>query len=1367
MCIAPDPAESNNFNVKGRWTWVDSTTASIGRWDAPTHGNSGEIGLRWPGSGGATHMALLRGTQDSSFVLHWHFGSSSRLWLAEPLNDFSRSVAVPIDTENELNTFCAGQTILGDGRLMVVGGTVVGTTGEPRTPIFDAKTYHNANRGWTTAVDAMDHGRWYATATTLGDGKVLATSGSEFKRMHRFGGTRDSAGVQVLMNDFRPLQLKPDPYWEDDRPGLANRPSPRFGHSAVFWYSHGKIMIFGGARDSSGTWVPSRDVHQKFIYNNDSDHTWAWETITVNGDPTHGYPAPRYLHSAVIVDNVMIVYGGLSRDAQGQFVVLSDVWRLILNGNNTHQWKYDGTNVAPGARYGHTAVIDGDEDLGLVPTMLILGGIAAPPTSASFWQSPPAQNWASDAVWGLTLNRLNQAAPSTWSQLATGGPGKRYGHAAVMDTIDAHPLTGYDRHRMVVFGGDSLGTLTSTVWLLSRPEPMGAGSWTWSWLKPTGGWPSNRARHQAVYDNEWQRLLVVGGDTDLVQGGESGEVWALPLDVGSPSWQQLQPGNAPTTRQAGAAVFDPRPVPAKVPELYAPGGSWSALTTGAKWLDNYPFMFSAKNGKVFYAGNGSLKPTADSTFSYMFDPATNVWSNGTESEFPGGSAALLVSTNGDELVMKCGGADHYRETSLYAKTRTILNPSSGTPGWEARNSLPAARRLHNLTIVPDGRVLISGGWIVDPSPAPTYAMTPYFYHEGTWENPPILLADDLVKRSYHSTALLLPDGRVLAAGGPPTDQVLTATVFWPPYLYKDGTTLATRPIITSYPTETKHRGEPFYLDVNLGDGSSVDSIKIVSLIRPGAVTHSFDQNQRYLALPYSTTHGRLRAQLPDNTGQMPPGDYLLFAVRSGVGGVPSVGKWMRIEVENDGTSPAAQALTVEPFGLHEMNVRWTAPGDDGNAGTAAEYKLRIRTDGPVTEANFENSDPITTAFPRPAGNQESYGATGLNACFTYYFGLKTRDERNNWSALTTGSASTECVPGGGGGGCEFCEELPPSARPTAGAFVAHEAVLRLKPESIAGGLTLTHAGSTAFRIDSVEVLDVVHGPDSTVVQTSNGLRVGRNELATAIRGGAGDVEWAPAGYEAAAGETLTVYFTPTDESQGAIVLQAEPLGTVNDGLRVLIPGPERWRAIAKVSPVGGSETMIENVVADSVQLILGSSYRIFGVYRVTPSTVAPRSSNVAMRSEHSTLGSVQIATGSSVVLEPGTVLHLRPDPPATAISERFVRFRVSSASGTPTRQQRAIPAPAGFALEQNQPNPFGEGTQIRFALPVRSEVTLEVFDLNGRRVRTLSQRVWPAGQHAVDWYGNDELGRRVEPGIYLYRLSAGPFRASRKLILLP
>lgn len=110
----------------------------------------------------------------------------------------------------------------------------------------------------------------------------------------------------------------------------------------------------------------------------------------------------------------------------------------------------------------------------------------------------------------------------------------------------------------------------------------------------------------------------------------------------------------------------------------------------------------------------------------------------------------------------------------------------------------------------------------------------------------------------------------------------------------------------------------------------------------------------------------------------------------------------------------------------------------------------------------------------------------------------------------------------------------------------------------------------------------------------------------------------------------------------------------------------------------------------------------------------------------------------------------------------------SDSMGIPTEVPGEQPdlLPAGFSLRQNYPNPFNPSTQIEYELPTKSHVTVSVFNLLGQKVRILVNQVESAGSHKIEWDGRDEAGNRTATGMYLYRIEAGDFKQTKKMILL-
>jgi hypothetical protein len=95
-----------------------------------------------------------------------------------------------------------------------------------------------------------------------------------------------------------------------------------------------------------------------------------------------------------------------------------------------------------------------------------------------------------------------------------------------------------------------------------------------------------------------------------------------------------------------------------------------------------------------------------------------------------------------------------------------------------------------------------------------------------------------------------------------------------------------------------------------------------------------------------------------------------------------------------------------------------------------------------------------------------------------------------------------------------------------------------------------------------------------------------------------------------------------------------------------------------------------------------------------------------------------------------------------------------------------VASPAAFRLHQNHPNPFNPTTRIRYEVGERGRVSLDVFDLRGGLVRRLVDEDKGPGAYVAEWDGRNTEGERVSTGVYFYRLAAGTFSETRKMVLL-
>ena len=92
--------------------------------------------------------------------------------------------------------------------------------------------------------------------------------------------------------------------------------------------------------------------------------------------------------------------------------------------------------------------------------------------------------------------------------------------------------------------------------------------------------------------------------------------------------------------------------------------------------------------------------------------------------------------------------------------------------------------------------------------------------------------------------------------------------------------------------------------------------------------------------------------------------------------------------------------------------------------------------------------------------------------------------------------------------------------------------------------------------------------------------------------------------------------------------------------------------------------------------------------------------------------------------------------------------------------------PVVFGLQQNYPNPFNPTTRIRYQLPKNVKVSIMIYNILGTKVKALVDANESAGYHEIEWDGRDEFGRAVSSGVYIYRIMAGNFSDSKKMIFM-
>ena len=387
------------------------------------------------------------------------------------------------------------------------------------------------------------------------------------------------------------------------------------------------------------------------------------------------------------------------------------------------------------------------------------------------------------------------------------------------------------------------------------------------------------------------------------------ETWTQQPSMADGRWypSQVELADGTTLIAGGYSDDEPGGIDNPAVEVFTPSqvrggiGTIGELAGAERVTQLYPHLFTLPSGDALLAGPGN-EDSAILPLSEVGGSTPLAWQDLPDSSGirVGGSAVLEPgSPDGSWKVTQYGGygtipqQGDLSEASADSETLDVLEPDEG---WKQGDGLRLGRSYHNTVLLPDeSKVTIGGGigfsqqngnFTIDPAGS-RRRLEIAKAGSDKWRMGPAQLED----RSYHSTALLMPDGRVWSAGDDTypleedgtTARSDTAEIYSPPYLYR-----GERPKFQQAPRATTY-DRTFFATMKEGKPQARKFV----LVAPGATTHAADMHQRVVPLRVDGREGRkteLRA--PANSAIAPPGRYMLFGLSED--GVPAVARWIKL-----------------------------------------------------------------------------------------------------------------------------------------------------------------------------------------------------------------------------------------------------------------------------------------------------------------------------------------------------------------------------------------------------------------------------------------------------------------------------------------
>jgi PKD repeat protein len=777
------------------------------------------------------------------------------------------------------------------------------------------------------------------------------------------------------------------------------------------------------------------------------------------------------------------------------------------------------------------------------------------------------------------------------------------------------------------------------------------------------------------------RVMVVGGQnvgthigipTTSIFNPVTG-TWSRGADMAYARWYPTL-----TTMADGRAFVssgdDQNKARVDTPEIYDPATDrWTSTTPKSQGL--YPFTYQLPSGKLYEAGT--------KTSTSFFDATTGTWSGGPTAKFGSASYSESGAMYAPGKILRAGGGDP-------AMNRTqVVDMTASSPAWEETAPMANPRRRMNTPILLDGSIMAVGGTRTSDDASQAILEGEIWSPDTkTWSR----VASMAEARMYHSTALVLPDGRVVTAGGEAAG-IRRAQIYSPPYLFK-----GPRPSITSSPSTTGY-GAAFSV------GTDSTDIAKVALLRPSGVTHAIDMNQRYVPLSFTKSGTTLSVTAPPSANHAPPGYYMLIATNSQ--GIPSVAKWVRVGGGSTppppptGTAPTAAFTATPTSGTAPLAVSFT----DTSTGAPTSWSWDFQNDGitdsteqspkftytaagtytvKLTATNANGSDPevktglitVGSGDPPPGGGQTFTPIADAQ--------VKSTSASSNYGTL-----SSLRLRNGGTSSDSYRSYLKFDVSGLSGPATSAKLRLFVTDESPDGG--------SAYKVDS--------GWGESTITWANAPALGTGSL-----GGAGATTngtWAeidvtaavtgngPVSFALATTSSNSSYYTSregaTNKPQlvvggsgspppGPVAPTADFTATPTSGPAPLTVG---FTDASTETPTAWSWDFQNDGTVDSTERNPQFTYTVAGTYDVKLTATNAAGSDTEVKAGYVTVGSEPPPSGGARVLSPvadahvkstsatknygaETFLRLRNGGTSSDTYRSYLKFDVSGLSGPPT-----------------------------------------------------------------------------------------------------